>query len=332
MSTEHTPDTRGQRRSMTRRAVLGAGALTLAGAGGTGAWAWDRFLREKVEVQSASALETDTTELATFSDSGTQTAASTSSEAASGDALTYDSDTSRITVETKSSGTGSDTLTWYVATITLADARALRSAFADDAYGENIVEKPSAIAERVGAVLAINGDYYGFRSTGIVIRNGVAYRDVPARDALVIMTDGTMQIIDETTTSASALVAAGAWQCLSFGPAVVVDGAIPSGVDDVEIDTNVGNHSIQGEQPRTAVGRKADGSFVFMVVDGRSDGYSRGATMSELATLLIDEGCDVAYNLDGGGSSVMFFSGQMVSRPRGGTSDRDTSDILYIAG
>ena len=61
------------------------------------------------------------------------------------------------------------------------DATALRSAFAQNQFGENIIENTSDIAADNDAVFAINGDYYGFRDTGIVIRNGVVYRDEGAR-------------------------------------------------------------------------------------------------------------------------------------------------------
>ena len=74
-----------------------------------------------------------------------------------------------------------------------------------------------------------------------------------------------------------------------------------SGIDQVEVDTNVGNHSIQGEQPRTAIGVAADGHILLVVVDGRNEGYSRGVTVTELAQIMADLGCACAYNIDGGG-------------------------------
>jgi len=61
--------------------------------------------------------------------------------------------------------------------------------------------------------------------------------------------DGHVEVYDETTTNAD-----GVWNTLSFGPALVEDGEILDGIEDVEIDTNFGNHSVQGDQPRTAVG------------------------------------------------------------------------------
>ncbi|MEZ5226239.1 MAG: phosphodiester glycosidase family protein [Acidimicrobiales bacterium] len=95
-----------------------------------------------------------------------------------------------------------------------------------------------------------------------------------------------------------------AWNTWSFGPAIVDDGAVLDGIEDVEVDTNFGNHSIQGVQPRTGIGVIDDNHFVFVVVDGRSTGYSRGVTMTEFADIFVELGATTAYNLDGGGSST----------------------------
>nr|WP_243755871.1 phosphodiester glycosidase family protein [Agrococcus sp. TF02-05] len=268
------------------------------------AWALDRFVIEHVEVVSASSAEE----------------AVAAAESAGSAAFT-------VTVETV--GTGSDAATVTTAIIELDDVTQLRSAFADDAYGENITELPSVIAEQVGASLAINGDYYGFRDTGIVIRNGVLYRDEGVREALVLYRDGTAAVVDETTTTGAQLLADGAWQTLSFGPVLVEDGAVVDGIDAVEVDTNFGNHSIQGDQPRTAVAVLADGSIAFVVVDGRSD-VSAGMTLTELAAHLQALGAVTAYNLDGGGSSTMVVDGEVVTAPSNG-GERATSDILYVS-
>jgi len=229
-------------------------------------------------------------------------------------------------------GTGSDTVTYYVADVTLTDATVLRSAFAQNSFGENITETTSNTAQDNNAVFAINGDYYGFRDTGIIIRNGVVYRDEGARDGLAFYLNGTVEVYDETATTADELVAAGVWNTVSFGPALLEDGDILTGINDVEVDTNFGNHSIQGEQPRTAVGVIDENHLVFVVVDGRSPGYSAGVTMTGLAEIMQGLGASTAYNIDGGGSSTMYFDGDLVNDPLGAGVERATSDILYIEG
>jgi hypothetical protein len=76
--------------------------------------------------------------------------------------------------------------------------------------------------------------------------------------------------------------------------------SIMENLSTVEIDTNFGNHMIQGKQPRMGVGIVDQNHFVLIVVDGCSRGYSRGATLTEFAGMLQELGCSQAYNLDGG--------------------------------
>ncbi|MFE6970985.1 phosphodiester glycosidase family protein [Isoptericola sp. NPDC057653] len=323
--TEPTARPRRPRRLM----VLVATLALLLPVGGVTAWAANRFLIEHVQIDDVSAYE------AAQSSSSASSSSASSSEDGSGDAGTvtadgYTSDDTSVSLDTVTQGSGDDTVTYYVAHVALDDATQLRSAFAQDKFGTNITERTSEIAEDNDAILAVNGDYYGFRDTGIVIRNGVVYRDEGAREGLAFYTDGRVEVYDETATTADELVADGVWNTLSFGPAVVEDGQVVDGIEDVEVDTNVGNHSIQGEQPRTAIGVDEDGNLVIVVVDGRDTGYSRGVTMTGLAQIMVDEGAVTAYNLDGGGSSTLWFDGEVVNRPSNG-GERGTSDILYVA-
>jgi exopolysaccharide biosynthesis protein len=308
------------RRGLSRRSLLVGGLGALAAAGGGSGWAINRYVLDHVEVSNASALTAGGVTVAPADSSGTSTATG------------YTSDTAKISIEKVVTGSGSAQVTYFVADVTVSDATIVRSAFADDEFGENIIANPSDIATGVDAVLAINGDYYGFRTTGIVIRNGVKFRDKGARQGLAFYTDGSAKLYDETRTSADELLDAGVWNTLSFGPGLVDNGKIISGIDSVEVDTNFGNHSVQGDQPRTAVGLVDDNHLLFVVVDGRSNGYSRGVSMTELAQIFVDRDASLAYNLDGGGSSAMVFNGQLVNNPLGKNKERGTSDILYVAG
>jgi exopolysaccharide biosynthesis protein len=314
-------------RRARRRAILASSivAVTVV-AGGSTAWALDRFVIEHVAIADVSTYEAQQSgDDVTSADGSDDTSAVVSDSA-------YESDGSSITISTVTTGSGDETVTYYVADVTLTDATTLRSAFAKDSFGQNITETTSQIAADNDAVFAINGDYYGFRDTGIVIRNGVVYRDEGARQGLAFYRDGRVEVYDETTTTADELVADGVWNTLSFGPAVLEDGEVVDGIEEIEVDTNVGNHSIQGEQPRTAVGVIDDNHLVFVVVDGRSPGYSAGVTLTGLAGIMQDLGATTAYNLDGGGSSTMYFDGELVNNPLGKNAERGTSDILYVAG
>lgn len=322
------------KRKFTKRAkvIIGAVAAFLIIIGSLAFIAADRFLIEHVEATvSQVSASTAVAQSAASADSVASVTNSSDEDYTATD-MSYTSDTKTITVTKVTTGTVKDPLVYYVADIQLEDATDLKSAFAKDKFGTNIIQYVSAMAEKNDAILAINGDYYGFRSDGIVIRNGVIYRDVPAREGLAIYTDGSMRVYDETTTTADELLSSGVYNTLSFGPALLNNGEIIPGIDSVEVDTNFGNHSVQGSQPRTGIGMISENHFVFIVADGRNSGYSNGVTMTEFAQIFEELGCTTAYNLDGGGSTEMVFMGSILNTPSNKNgAERGTSDILFIA-
>ncbi len=215
----------------------------------------------------------------------------------------------------------------YVADVTVSSPEYLKTALANDIYGRNITQTTSDMAESKGAILAVNGDYYGAQTKGYVIRNGVLYRDTSAgnQEDLVIMQDGSFRIINESSVSASDLLNEGAQQLLSFGPALITDGTI-----SVDQDDEVGQ--AMASNPRTAIGIIDDCHYVFVVSDGRTD-ESEGLDLYELAEFMETLGVETAYNLDGGGSSTMYFNGQIINNPTtngNSESERSVSDIVYI--
>lgn len=242
---------------------------------------------------------------------------------------TYESATTSISITKVSVGSGENTVTYYVADVQLTLGTYLQAGLADGFEAQK-VDYTSAIAEECGAILAVNGDYCTARDTGVIIRNGVLYLDNPTREGLAIYQDGTMHVFDETAISAEQLLADGVLNTYSFGPALLVEGVIPDGLDITEVEDIGEKHTILGTQPRTAVGIVDTNHFVFVVVDGRDSGYSRGVTLSELAQILKDLGCTTAYNLDGGGSSAMYFMGELINNPLGQGRERGISDILFV--
>lgn len=215
----------------------------------------------------------------------------------------------------------------YVADVVLSSPEYLQTAFAQGAYGRNVTETTSEIARSAGAILAINGDYYGAQEEGYVLRNGVLYRNtaVAGQADLVIFADGSFSIICEDEVTAEELLAAGAQQVLSFGPALVEDGAVA-----VSADEEVGK--AKTSNPRTAIGIIDDLHYVFLVSDGRTD-ESAGLSLSQLAEFMQELGATTAYNLDGGGSSTLYFNGEVINNPTtSGRSikERKVSDIVFI--
>ena len=215
----------------------------------------------------------------------------------------------------------------YVADVKVSSMKYFKTAFAEDSYGRNITAKTSEIAKSKNAILAINGDYYGARSAGYVIRNGVLYRDSAEsnQEALMIKTDGSFEIITEGKTSASSLISGGAAHVLSFGPAIIENG-------DISVTTADEVGKAKTSNPRTAIGIIDKLHYVFVVSDGRTS-ESEGLTLYQLAEFMKKLGTQTAYNLDGGGSSTMYFNGNVVNNPTtSGDSikERSVSDIVYI--
>ena len=216
--------------------------------------------------------------------------------------------------------------TIYVADIVVPDSSWLKTAFAYDTYGRNIKDQTSEIAREHDAILAINGDFYGSRNTGFVVRNGVIYRDISSGgEALVIYADGSFEIVNEDDTTAEELVNNGAVQVLSFGPALVENGEV-----SVTKSDEVGK--AMASNPRTAIGIIDENHYIFVVSDGRTS-ESEGLSLLELAEFCKSLGAETVYNLDGGGSSTMVYLGEVINNPTtsgNNIKEREVSDIVYI--
>ena len=248
---------------------------------------------------------------------------STKSTAQSSD-TTYKTDDTSITLSTYREY---DT-NIYVAEVELSKNAQIETAFAQNSYGKNVTATTSSMAESSAAILAVNGDYYGARDNGYVIRDGIIYRSSAKADQedLVIYKDGSMKIINESEVSAQELVDDGAVTVLSFGPALVEDGKVSVSQND-----EVGK--AMASNPRTAIAITEDNHYLFIVSDGRTD-ESEGLSLYELATFAASLGAETVYNLDGGGSSTMYFNGNVVNNPTTNgwdISERGVSDIVYIS-
>lgn len=224
-----------------------------------------------------------------------------------------------------------ESLRFFVAHVYTTSPDQFRTAFAGDKYSRNAVEATSAIAQRNGAVLAVNGDYYNYKEdSGVVLRNGELYRDKKAaRDILVVDQDGMFNIVlrsDYQVGMGEQWHAEGAKQVFTFGPALIDGGEIltlPEKYAPSTRDTQ--------REPRTAIGQVEANHYVFVVADGRRNEWSeKGMTLQELQLVMQEAGCQVAYNLDGGGSTTMILEGERVNR--GSTArERDVSDIVYFS-
>lgn len=216
--------------------------------------------------------------------------------------------------------------TYYAADIQLDDPSYLRTALAQGVYGRNIKAATSDIAAENGAILAVNGDYYGFRNNGYVLRNGVLYRRQAGEgDLLMVNRQGDFITADAAALSPEKLASGEWWQVFSFGPTLVENGEVAVTQGD-----EVGR--AKASNPRTAIGQVDSLHYVFLVSDGRTSA-SEGLSLCQLAEVMQSLNCKSAYNLDGGGSSTMVFMGRVVNTPtaNGRTiTQREVSDIVYI--
>lgn len=257
----------------------------------------------------------------TTSTSNNDTSTTSSTTTATTTANSYEDSNIKITITTKRV----DNTAVYIADVVIKNISYLQTALADDTYGRNIKETTSTIASSKNAILAINGDYYGFRTSGFVLRNGTIYRSTSyGNEDLVINSDGSFSIVEEDNTDLTTLKNNGALQVLSFGPALIKDSTI-------SVSTNSEVAQSKNSNPRTAIGIIDNLHYVFVVSDGRTSA-STGLTLYELAEVMSDLGCTTAYNLDGGGSSTMYFNGQVINNPTDGNTsgERKVSDIIYV--
>jgi len=240
--------------------------------------------------------------------------------------LVYETDRLKVSIEQKQK----DGMTYFVADVQLSNVSQFKTAFAGDDFRSGIYEAVSDIAGRYSPVLAINADFCRYHREGVIIRNGELLRaqNIKKHHLLIVDKDGNLSA--ETNRSgkqglvANRLEQAETWQTFEFGPVLVENG------EPVELPKSFYINCNEGyDNPRTAIGQKGPLHYVIIVVDGRRDGYSTGASIPQVQQLFLDEGVDFAFNLDGGGSTTLYFLGEVVNMPSGG-KERSVSDIIMF--
>lgn len=226
----------------------------------------------------------------------------------------YRSDDVSIRITTNDAGG----IRFHVADIYIRNIENLQTAFANDIYGRGQREYAWDISMEKGAILSVNGDYYGARDDGVVIRNGELYRDTLYQDVCVLYKDGEMATYTAEEFDCAAAVERGAWQAWSFGPMLL---------DEEGEAMKLFNSVVVNHNPRCGVGYYEPGHYCFVIVEGRND-HSRGVTLAEFSFIFEQLGCKTAYNMDGGNTAVMTYGKRLVSEPSQG--GRPVTDIIMI--
>ncbi len=170
---------------------------------------------------------------------------------------------------------------------------------------------------------AINGDYCGLNRYGAIIRNGELFGSgIAEYDVCIVYKDGTMVIKPPKEFNAKEELAKGAWHVWDFGPSLLTESG--EAINDFSHRSDIKNAN-----PRTAIGYYDPGHYCFVVAGGRKKGSAYGVTLARLSGFMEHIGCNVAYNLDGGQSSVMTFGDSIVNEKYQGTG-RDNSDMVFI--
>ncbi len=135
---------------------------------------------------------------------------------------------------------------------------------------------------------------------GIVISEGeLKYGELQEEYEIIGFTEENIFVVGNMT--AQAALDMGVRDAVSFGPILIVNG-VPNDV------SGTGG----GLNPRTAIGQRADGAVLFLVVDGRQ-ASSLGASMNDLINIMLEYDAVNAANLDGGSSSVLYWGQELLT-------------------
>lgn len=210
--------------------------------------------------------------------------------------------------------------------VTLTDPSQFRTALAARPPSKKTMVV-SSMAKKNNAVLAINGDYFSYHSSGVVVRGGKRWRNRPdgKRDILVVDTAGDFTILPLCTKEDYEAFPGEVMHAFCFGPALVTDGQALDSLEQVYLD-------IAPKKPtqRIAIGQTGPLEYLILATEGPENQGSVGLTVLEMAQLCQEMGCLNAYNLDGGSSSTVVLNGQKINALSTGKI-RLVGDCIYFA-
>lgn len=176
-------------------------------------------------------------------------------------------------------------------------------------YGEGAegVKLANMIAD-AGAVAGINGGGFvdeggvgnGGTPLGYVIKGGKLLYGSPETKGTILGFD-QKNVFHVGSMTAQEALNIGIRDAVTFYPALVINGK-PADI------AGTGG----GLNPRTAIGQRADGSVLLLVIEGRQPN-SMGANYKDLVDVMLEYGAINAGNLDGGSSSTLYYNGELLT-------------------
>ena len=199
---------------------------------------------------------------------------------------------------------------------------------------------PVRLAKKIGALLAISGDWYSGRNEGTVYRNGVLMRTPkPTQqryDLLIIDDEGNFHILHRPANDAEAFAPyeGHILHSFIFGPGLVIDGQLMTDDTETFVRNKYGSGAGMGlpvKAQRQALCQMGRLSYLIITTEGPNDKQDKehGFTAAELGQLCYDVGAVNAYNLDGGNSTFLSLNNVKLNRfGKGGI--RDITDLIYF--
>ncbi len=213
--------------------------------------------------------------------------------------------------------------------IKIADPSQFRRYLADNTFGSSIQYATSDMAATVNAVVAMNGDFYKFRSLGMVVYESQIKRiDGALVDSCCIDTNGNLIFVHKgeimNQTAAEQFVQDNdILFSLAFGPILIENGV------NVTPESYVFGE-INDIYARAALCQTDDLHYLLVTVNTEKPAYTNAATVRQLGDELVRRGVPTAYTLDGGQTATIVMNDSVINSVEFGFQ-RNISDIIYFA-
>ena len=228
-------------------------------------------------------------------------------------------------------GPGENTTTVMAIRVKLTDASQFRTALSGK-YPSKQTMRVDQMALRNNGVLAINGDYFNYHSSGISYRNGrkLRFNANNLRELLIVDEQGDFHFLRPTSQKAwdeyinnGGTVLHTFW----FGPCLINEDGTP-----VTTFTNNENNGPWMPAQRVVIGQTGPLEYLILVCEGpeSTKPLSVGFTLEQMARLCAAFGMSNAYNLDGGSSTTVALNGEKINSPSN-PKRREVGDCIYFA-
>lgn len=213
--------------------------------------------------------------------------------------------------------------------VKIADPSQFRRYLADNTFGSSIQYATSDMAATVNAVVAMNGDFYKFRSLGMVVYDGVVRRlDGALVDSCCIDENGDLIFVHKGEIMSQAAAEEfvednNVLFSVAFGPILIENGK------NVTPDNYVFGE-INDIYARAAICQLDSLHYFLVTVNTEEPTYTNAATVKQLGDELVRRGVETAYTLDGGQTATIVMNDRVINSVEFGFQ-RNISDILYFA-